>query len=547
MNSQKKKGNGESIIIPQDIRFNDSAPNHNNNEYNICFFGCFGHGNSEHGKKISEYLNNKAPDFFILTGDNFYDNGVNDNTQSSLFAKCFKVPYQINAPVFKNSFFFPILGNHDYGESFLGKIRTALDFRSKKAEPLNQVKLSMSELNWYMPGRYYSITDNKLFEFFCIDTNTIRFCESEQLWLQEKVLASKAKWKILVSHHPALSQGHHSNEPDVTGLNKFLIETNIHKNIHLIISAHEHNNQILHYTNNAFQIIVGNCSSKHPHKIKNKNGLIYGSDTDKDQSCGKLVITNDNIECIIYNQSTQKTNNKSHYIFNYNNELIKAKCNNLKSYSSLIPALYSKKLEDSINLDPLNFAQQKLKSSFPPNPTEQKNLSEIATKLFDNISKVKRSWQDESSIKFARRYQDLKTIDAKLKDAYHITKALQEAITKENLNWQYAKFIGEEIYYLFSDINFYCLKIITDHGSTLSKRNDALTALKNEVEKIISNVYNIFVGYYIYKKEKENVYWKAIEDLNLFEVLSNKLRAEKGFKFLTQIKFNVGHSGRKKI
>lgn len=120
-----------------------------------------------------------------------------------------------------------------------------------------------------MPGRYYSIKQSKeLFEIFCVDSNTIRFSDDEQQWLKDKVFSSKAKWKILVSHHPVITKGKHACEPDVTGFNDLILKNKIYKNINIFIAAHEHNNQILYYLNNSFQVIVGNCSSKRPHKIK---------------------------------------------------------------------------------------------------------------------------------------------------------------------------------------------------------------------------------------------------------------------------------------
>ena len=137
----KKLGDGIEIIFPYNaINSSLNSNFHNKDKYQIVFFGCHGKGSEKHTDVIKNYLNNHqiTPDFFLLNGDNFYDSGV-ENTESPLFKTCFETPY---AKHFTSQFFFPILGNHDYGEFFLGGLKNLLLFRKNRSSPQAQVQYS---------------------------------------------------------------------------------------------------------------------------------------------------------------------------------------------------------------------------------------------------------------------------------------------------------------------------------------------------------------------------------------------------------------------
>ena len=528
----KKLGDGIEIIFPYNaINSSLNSNFHNKDKYQIVFFGCHGKGSEKHTDVIKNYLNNHqiTPDFFLLNGDNFYDSGV-ENTESPLFKTCFETPY---AKHFTSQFFFPILGNHDYGEFFLGGLKNLLLFRKNRSSPQAQVQYSTKSKNWYMPGFYYSIKDsNHIFELFCIDSNTILFHEKQQEWLKNKVTNSKAKWKILVSHHPLVTNGHHASEPDVIGLHNFINEnfqknSNPNLNFNLFIAAHEHNNQVLIDSVHSYQIIVGNCSSKKPAHVNKKQNTLYCSAEPNDFSFGLLTLSKDNIICDI-------KGNKSNYNFDYD------KIKNLQK-----------------NVSPIKFNQPDIiknssiiNTSIYLNPDLSLSLDErkiYLQYLYDEIEMSSLHWNQYSYLGiFARRYDELKKIDQLLVNAKLYVKNFNQ-IKESNIPWLELWTVVENLYVYISDMHYYCLKINEDHEkkNKKSKRQEALQNLENRIYGIYNIFYYILIHFYRSKNSPENlIHEQALSDLYKFEAYCNRCRIEKGYRTIKKLKYYIGHKKR---
>ncbi|APJ03360.1 metallophosphoesterase [Silvanigrella aquatica] len=599
INYMKKYGNGQEMLIPGEIseidRFFESSRNSykgkgliENKEYNVIFFGCHGEGNQHHGKFIREYCNkeNFEPDFFLLNGDNFYENGV-ESFHSPLFKKCFEDPY---VKYFPRHTFFPILGNHDYAHSVKSRLMKIFHI-SKKADPYAQIGYSSINNSWYMPGRYYSlnhqfmeIQKQPLFEFFCIDSNTILLDNNQQEWLIHKVKSSKALWKILVSHHPILTKGHHAHEPDVTGFNQFIIENKLYKGLNLIISAHEHNNQILHCAGNLFQIIVGNCSSKNPHKIHDKSNLIYLNDQKGDSSFGVLKITKDNIICDIkgnysnfnfdYKMQRHLNRNKTLTNFGVNpgNKKIIEFANEIKlNINPNIPPKKSVRTSnqltgrENIALNRAHFLDPNFKlipfvpvgsklSQTPKNANTVSLLLDGTRRISEiclEINQLILNWNDKSKIKMKIRSDKIKKMDSKLNElqifSNQIIKSDSIFVKNSILNHSEQKIILAEIYHYLSEIYFYSMQYTLDHKqkNKISERQPAIEQLMAEISNIYSLIYQGFISYYLKSSKLSNINAapvKALEYLEFLELQNNKRRAEEGYKFITKLKFNFGHA-----
>src|SRR5262245_14400599 len=124
----------------------------------------------------------KSPfEFVLMLGDNIYETG-----DPKYIAPSFEKPYKdLLAARVK---FYAVLGNHD--------IIKGTAFQTNYA-------------NFNMGGkRYYHFTkgdvgDSSQLEFFALDSNLMN---DEQLnWLEEKLKASKAQWKIAFCHHSIYS------------------------------------------------------------------------------------------------------------------------------------------------------------------------------------------------------------------------------------------------------------------------------------------------------------------------------------------------------
>ncbi|MDN4503045.1 tartrate-resistant acid phosphatase type 5 family protein [Alteromonadaceae bacterium BrNp21-10] len=144
-------------------------------------------------------------DFIVTTGDNFYSNGVasvNDPYWQSSFEEIYHGPH-----LFEN--WYAILGNHDYRGNWQA-----------------QIDYSDVSRRWVMPASYYAKTfslknDQQVLMLF-IDTsplnpgyaNEAKYAETQKqdgakqlAWIKQQLAESKAKWKIVIGHHPLYSSG----------------------------------------------------------------------------------------------------------------------------------------------------------------------------------------------------------------------------------------------------------------------------------------------------------------------------------------------------
>lgn len=125
-------------------------------------------------------------DAIVLTGDNFYPCGPKSADDERW--KLARPLTAIGPPVY------PVLGNHDYCGG----------------GPEPQLRWP----HWHFPARQYALR-SALADFAMIDTTPYvlgRSKESER-FVREVFATSKARWRIVVGHHPILSSGWHGYFP----------------------------------------------------------------------------------------------------------------------------------------------------------------------------------------------------------------------------------------------------------------------------------------------------------------------------------------------
>ncbi len=140
-------------------------------------FGCAGDG-KEGQKKVAEMMNQiaretSAPTFFVMLGDNFYDNGV-DSASDSRFESQFHDIYHHPSHQFISGIpYFVVLGNHDhnlhsnFSLSNPGNIEGKIDFKKMAAQVehtyqrrpkdfLKNTDVKIEDLrHWNMPSHFY--------------------------------------------------------------------------------------------------------------------------------------------------------------------------------------------------------------------------------------------------------------------------------------------------------------------------------------------------------------------------------------------------------
>jgi tartrate-resistant acid phosphatase type 5 len=207
--------------------------------------GDAGRGNAaqvENAKAIAAVCRDKGCDFALYLGDNFYEQGV-ASVDDPQFQTKFEQPYAgVDLP------FYAVLGNHDYGDPPLQLWKPAFEIAYSARSP-----------KWRMPHYYYQVSKENV-DIFALDTQAVVAGIRERSngeWLAGMLAASTADWKIVIGHHPYLSNGQHGNAGNYEGCAWFcpeivsgtklrrLVESAVCGQAAVYISGHDHNMQWL--------------------------------------------------------------------------------------------------------------------------------------------------------------------------------------------------------------------------------------------------------------------------------------------------------------
>lgn len=156
-------------------------------------------------------IHKKSPfDFVLMLGDNIYPNG-----ESLRFKPCFEAPYK---DLLKDGVkFYAALGNHDLERG----TDAALHY-----DP------------FHMDGhRYYHFTrGDDLIEFFALDSSVMT--SAQLAWLEDKLQASKAQWKVAFFHHPLYSSARKHGSDD--RLRQLLEPLFMRYKLDVVFAGHDH-------------------------------------------------------------------------------------------------------------------------------------------------------------------------------------------------------------------------------------------------------------------------------------------------------------------
>ncbi len=148
----------------------------------------------------------KGCDFVLMLGDNIYDRGVADVTDTQWQTK-FEQPYaDIALP------FYPVLGNHDNG----GKLLLNVDGLGNEFDKgAIEVEYTQHSQKWEMPASHYTITYGHV-GIILLDTNAIVWSNTQygdqEAWLPTAMMEVAGKdWLFVAGHHPYRSNGTHGN------------------------------------------------------------------------------------------------------------------------------------------------------------------------------------------------------------------------------------------------------------------------------------------------------------------------------------------------
>lgn len=240
-------------------------------DFTFIVLGDTGSGKIEQyqvSKAIQNVCYNEKCKFAILLGDNFYYEGVT-SVNDPQFKEKFEDPYaNLDFP------FYITLGNHDYG-------KYANDWKRGDY----QIQYGLKNPKWILPSQYYT-WDFLNVRFIALDTS--RLFWNKDVKKQEQFvepLLSTDQWKIVVAHHPYLSNGEHGNAGKYDGVTispfsgdkiKKFIEKKLCPKIDLYMNGHDHNLQVLKPTDkcpNPF--VVSGAGAKVDPELKTNRNPFY--------------------------------------------------------------------------------------------------------------------------------------------------------------------------------------------------------------------------------------------------------------------------------
>ncbi len=132
------------------------------------------------------------PSFFVLLGDNFYPDGV-DDLDDSKWRTHFEEPYADAA--FARPFYVT-LGNHDHR----GNVQAQLDY-------------AHGHPRWLLPAPWYEfhvmLPGGAIADFYALDTTQLidetAVAEQQLQWLADALGRSNGRWQIVLGHHSVRS------------------------------------------------------------------------------------------------------------------------------------------------------------------------------------------------------------------------------------------------------------------------------------------------------------------------------------------------------
>lgn len=225
-----------------------------------CFtvLGDFGAGTTQQAATAYRMAEQK-PQFVVTTGDNAYQNGLEEEYRSNIF------PYYLpqenepakGAAMMNTIPFYMVLGNHDVRVDSLGKEPGAFAYFYYNDLPMNGpvvqsppvIKGNVAAVRAFrkntrprFPRMANFSFDHGNVHITCLDANDyINPLDPALLeWLQRDIGNSKADWKLVVFHHPGFNSSKAHYDFQVMRLLAPVFEK---LGVNLVLTGHVHNYQ----------------------------------------------------------------------------------------------------------------------------------------------------------------------------------------------------------------------------------------------------------------------------------------------------------------
>jgi predicted phosphodiesterase len=184
-------------------------------------------------------------DMVVFLGDNFYGKpltGTHDYRWGTRLERVYWGHWLSHVP------FYAVLGNHDYPVSQKYEIEYGQQHRGSG--------------RWQMPANFYikdfgDVDGRPLVRMVFLDTSAPRESLQRQIDLIDQAYQAPGPapvWRIAASHHPVRNQGEHGEESDLVTRLLPVLQRN---HVDLLLSGHDHNQQLLLRTGEPAWVISG--------------------------------------------------------------------------------------------------------------------------------------------------------------------------------------------------------------------------------------------------------------------------------------------------
>jgi len=210
--------------------------------------------------------------FVITCGDNYHGNGI-DSAESprwkSEYEEIYKAP-SLGIP------WYPTLGNHD-----------------NRGNAAAEIEYSQKSARWKMPARYYTQTEkiDGTNEALFVHLDTSPFIsayrkagaayhvrdqdpKAQLAWLESVLADSRARWKIVVGHHPIYAAA--SKHGDTKELIDALLPVLLKHGVQIYFCGHDH--VLQHLVHERLNLFVCGGGSQH-RPVNQREDVRFGADS----------------------------------------------------------------------------------------------------------------------------------------------------------------------------------------------------------------------------------------------------------------------------
>jgi hypothetical protein len=221
-------------------------------------FGDGGQGTPQQAA-IAYQVYQQKPQFVLITGDNVYSNGLENEYRKNFFPYYIasEASIDVGAPLMNTIPFYLLPGNHDVRSADFNKFPDGLAYFYYNDLPLNGprqeltltpvgdkdvVKAFKKNAGPRFPRMVNYSFDHGNVHIACLDANDYVNPVNAELiaWLKEDLNGSKADWKIVAFHHPGFNSSKAHYDYQIMRLLSPVLEN---LNVDLVLNGHVHNYQ----------------------------------------------------------------------------------------------------------------------------------------------------------------------------------------------------------------------------------------------------------------------------------------------------------------